>query len=688
MAICELKWPKVNHKYAPVPGEQENFLFRPRPLPSEFANTCLKLVPGGYDNPGKLTLKPYQTGPVDAITEWYGNRRIMFKGPTRTFKSGMAEVVMYWGMKYLSINGMIAYAEHDTVSLIFRTRISPMIRQNKEMRVLWNGVEDNLTTKNIVLRNCLWRAASAQDINDIASMGAGFVIGSEVSKWQRLKDNPILKMYGRQSAYPAELRASILESTPFEVGDYFYEEIYRDGTLVLQPHYPCPVCGEFQVFQDKNIRLREDEVEEHSRQAARLRDEKEKAVKYLCPNCNQEITEHDRVTMDSKVVWAAPGEVDITFHPDIHDEESRRKFIAERRIWEQPGEAIDKCGNISGLPRTRYDRVCFDWNRSVDVNFTFYEWLAQFFDSCKKADKYHTYENETNCHFWNPAPTHKQSISALENKKGDYYMFAGNGHGNFIPDDVLRVTAGIDTQNDEFYYCIIGWGPYMKMYVLRHGRIYCPVDKPEYTDRLVLLNIFRDGLLNKNVLQKKDGTIMPILTGFVDRGGEKRHADIDLIDENISNIWAYTGAANSDLKMFNDEGLVVKSKTCPGFYCAAMKVSELMGEIMESDKFILPLDCGRDFMAQALNHVHDVEIDSKGNPKKVMRKIDPDHYRSCLNMALAAAILEKLDKSLNDSADITSFQKPVINIPQAQPNRNPNINQGYFQHALGGGRRF
>ena len=50
---------------------------------------------------------------------------MIFKGPMQTAKSLMAKGCMFWAMKYLGINGIVAYAEDGTVSSMFRKKIAP-----------------------------------------------------------------------------------------------------------------------------------------------------------------------------------------------------------------------------------------------------------------------------------------------------------------------------------------------------------------------------------------------------------------------------------------------------------------------------------------------------------------------------------------------------------------------------------
>ena len=657
--LPSIRFPRLRHEWPGVPGERELLIPTTIPRPSEFANDHLWLVPGGYGIPGKLTLKPCQIFPTDLIVEWHGSRRVIFKGPTRTAKSLMAEVGMFWAMKFLGVNGVVAYAEDGTVSTMFRTKIAPMIRgehgHNKILRELWDGKADNLTQEKIILKNCFWRTASAQGLNDLASFGAGFVYGSEVAKWERMSDNPIAKLYGRQDDYPMELRYSIIESSPREIGDYLHQECFKPGTLIVEPHYPCPVCGEYQTLRDSQLKLRDNGTEDPSRQAARLRYEREKAVYYQCIHCNQEITESGRREMDSRVVYAAPSQVDITV----------------KKRHEQTGEKIDRSGNVIGPTRDQYDQICVTWNRGVDLNFPFYEWLARFFESCHSADKYQLYENETNARHFETNTDRRTEISALESKRSDYHMIATAKNDNYIPDEVLDITAALDSQKDHFYYLIMGWGTHRAAWVLRYGMIYCPITSPYYSDPAIVLQTVTEELIIKNPLVKRDGSQLGIRGMLVDRGGIRPTSSTDYLVRNVPGLMAYIGAARDD----PSKDLIYKSEKGPWFMGKTERLSERISQLLETDMFYLPADCGIEFMNQILRQYHEEIEDAHGNKKTVWRHGGEDHYRDCLNYNYAVGELLQHDLILRNSIYVEKLkelahpakQEPEVKRPEPEP---------------------
>ena len=617
--------PRVRHKYPLSEGEKKTYRIRRRPLPSVWAEENLTLAEGAYTFPGRLFLKEFQKTPLDLILQF---SKVIFCGPVQSGKSLLADCAMFYGMAVLGLNGLIAYAENSTVKEVFKVRLRPMIEKNKCLRELWDGVEDNLTIENILLRTCFWRVGSAQDKNSLATFNAGMVIGSEVGKWRKMSYDPVGMLYGRQESYPEGLRKAVLESSPYDIGDYLHGEIYKSGTIILQPHVPCPLCGKYQVLADSQIKLRQNgSGEEPDHDPGRIRAEKEAGTMYECIHCKQEIRERDRIDMGKKVVWAAPE-------------------IIEEDIFKQKAETINPGGSVSS-DRSRFDSVCCHWNRLIDENFTFSECLARFFESLTSSEKRKTYENETMARF-SKKKNNRIEINYLEGKKQEYRQ---GEPGSFVPDDVLVITAGIDSQDQEFYCAVQGWGPYLSSWILRHGKFYCPITESTNLNKETMLNGFIKEFFSRP-FTKRNGTIVPVRLAFIDRGGH-RPDDVDYIVSKIGFLHAYIGLTYSDPK----KELVFKSETGNYYLGQSEQLSEYVGNLIETDSFFFPSDVGYDFLKQITNQFHLKKVDKYGGAKSIWIKGGNDHYRSCLNMSYAAAKMLNLDTALFSEAVINNLEE-------------------------------
>src|SRR5664279_3814866 len=175
---------KPAHEHPLTPAERRAFRIETKPLTLEWAEKNITLVSPGYIFPGPYRAKPWQREIVNA---WHYWSNVFQVGPVQVGKSVNFDIPMYYAMSVLGLNGMVTYSESGTVESVFNLRIKDMIVRNKILAENWSGKEDDLTTSNLKLLNSVWRIASAQNKNDLATFSAALVIGSEVAKWKHMK---------------------------------------------------------------------------------------------------------------------------------------------------------------------------------------------------------------------------------------------------------------------------------------------------------------------------------------------------------------------------------------------------------------------------------------------------------------------------------------------------------------------
>ena len=514
----QFDFPKLKPTFTLSEQERSAYTISDRPNIVDWCQKNIRLTKG-YTQPGAFVARPWQIEPLNWIHEW---NNIYFLGPTQTGKSTMADMFIAYAMGVYRVNGMVAYSEGETVRTVFKIRIREMIERNPVLRDLWSGKDDDLTIDNIILEQCLWRVASAQNKNSLATFPAAVVVGSEVGKWERMPFNPIDALKARQgSYYSMGLAKTILETTPYEPEDYMYKEVFKSGTLLLRPHYPCLHCGKYQELTDAQIKLRIVDGQEPNHAPERIRQEGEKACFYECAHCKQEITEMQRIPAWERVVWAAPA-------IEQEDFSQQAEFIA-------PDGTIDR-------DKTKYDAICGQWTRLTDVNFKFSECLARFFESKNDPEKMKSYQNDTMARYY-----HKKSgqisVSYIESKKRNYFQ---NRKDTPIPDDVVIITAGFDSQDQGFYGAFYGWGARMTCFLLRHHYVYAPITDSSYRDKQVMFDKFQKEMFSKPFF-RDGGMEVDLKLGLIDRGGH-RPDDVDFIVAHDHKIQAYIGLTKTDPK--------------------------------------------------------------------------------------------------------------------------------------------
>lgn len=668
---------KQTHKFPLYESEKKSFRIEKKPLTLEWAEKNISLVSPGYIYPGPYKARPWQREIVNA---WHYWDTVIEVGAVQTGKSLNIDLPMYYCQSVLGLNGMVAYSETDTVESVFNLRIKDMIKNNAVLRSNWSGKDDDLTTSNLKLKNCLWRIASAQNKNDLATFSAAICIGSEVAKWKRMKSfNPVLMFKGRSGAFHSSSTTKlILESSPFEIGDYLYKETFKSGAIIVTPHYQCVHCGCWQEWTDYQIKLRRIGDKEPDHSPERIRELAEAGTYYECKGCGCEITETERAAVDEKVIWAAPK---------IDSEDFKQE--AEKIL--EDGTII---GRLEGGRRRGYDAIAYNFSRLVDVSYQFYKCLALFFETKNDPESKRTYETETMAR-WPKRQARKIEVSYLEAKKVNGFYQYGDRHR--IPEDVLALTYGGDTQDNGFYYAIFGWGYMMSCWLIRHDFIPCPMDPNKNLQ--AVFGKFREGLYVEP-LRWADGMEADWRYGLQDRGGH-RPEDVDYICSRMPNIKPYVGLTRVDDK----RPAVFKSDNGIWFLGQPQMLSDFTGTLLGSDHLYFPWDTGKDFFDQVWRQFFEKRINTKGVQEEVWVHgyQGADHYRDCFNLAYAAAKLAGLDKKLFNQTMCETMKnkraQPAI-IPetkQEQPRQPEQVRQSvdprrmqrgsgnYFRRAYGRG---
>jgi phage terminase large subunit GpA-like protein len=677
---------RVTHEYPILESERRAGRIEERPLTLEWAEKNIRLVSPGYVFPGPYRAHPWQR---EIVNSWHYWNSVYEVGAVQIGKSVNFDIPMYYAITMLGVNGMVAYSESDTVESVFNLRIKDMIKHNPCLRDNWTGKDDDLTSANLKLKNCLWKIASAQNRNDLATFSAALCIGSEVAKWKTMKSyNPVLMLKGRAGIFNQTGQTKLLlESSPFEIGDYLYKEVHKSGTLIVTPHYRCPHCGYWQEWSDYNIILRKTGKEEPDHRPERIRQDGALAVWYECAGCKQEITEEQRAAIDGAVVWAAPG---------IDQED----FKQERETINDDGSIP---GRLEGGKRKGYDAIAYKFSRLVDLSFSFFKCLALFFETKNDPEAKRTYETETMAR-WPKRQARKMEVSYLEAKKVKGFYQYGDNHR--IPDDVVALTFGGDSQKDGFYYSIYGWGYMMSCWLIRHDFIKCPSD-PNQNHQNVYVN-FKNALYSEP-LRWQDNTEADWRYGLLDRGGH-RPDDVDFICSHMSNIKAYVGAAKYDDK----KSAIYKSDTGNFFLGQPQMLSDFTGTLLGSDMMYFPWDTTAEYFDQIWRQFFEKRINTKGEQEEVWihgyagdgkateSGTGPDHYRDCFNLAYAAAKLAGLDKKLFNEEyckqskqnktkiiDIQSMPQKPKQIEEQSNRIDPRLRRqgGYFKRSYGRGFR-
>ena len=376
------------------------------------------------------------------------------------------------------INNMIGYViDQDPGSILFihpttidakeysKLRIAPMIR---DCRALRRKVSDpksrdsgNTITQKTYPGGILTMCGSTE-AHALASKPIRYVFGDERDRWATSagdEGDPWLLAQARQTTfYNAK---SVEVSTPTVKNASAIEKSYARGTMERWCSR-CPSCGTYHEIRFDDIRFEYEETE--------IRHEKTytvTAVYWACPECGAAATEDEMKKAPAK--WIAEN-------PDAMTASGTRSFWLSS--WASPWSS---------------------WAKSVQM------FLSARGDSRALQVVYNTRFGL----LWEDRGDLMDEDGMLARRED--YGTNENGDPTELPDGVLVLTCGVDTQDDRLEYEVIGFGHFGENWGVRKGVI---MGKPDTDAVWQALDDVRS-----HVFRFADGKGLPISLTFMDEGG-------------------------------------------------------------------------------------------------------------------------------------------------------------------------
>lgn len=618
--------PALSHEYPLSNSEKNAFRVEPLPDPCDWIEQNIKLS-SYYAKPGKIKLQKWQKGIIRYLVDpqW---KQINIVGSTQTGKSFVVECALAYLINYKRTSFLVCYATEDTVEKTFSTRLRPLITENPVLSRYVKNPKDLTVSEMKMDSNIIVRTATAASRTSIASFQSKIVYGSEVSKYRSAEYDVVKLLKGR---YGAHLDTGdyklILESSPYEVGDPFYNEVYKLGTIILYPFTPCPYCKRHFVIKNDLIKELPNEkgVSDHNYNRIRV----DEAAYLECPYCKAHIEENHHITMMDEVVWAAGP------------------------------EDIDENGNL--LKTYKGYAITLWFGRLVNWAYKFSDSLANYFEAYQSNNITSLYSYlQEDCAEFVSYKSKKLADSYLSTKQGGYNQF---GKDAIYDNDIICALVGMDTQDDGYYYVIQGFCANMKQYILRAEFIDCDTKKAENQDmHNVYKKVYERIFLEKYL--REDGSEIPIIFGLIDRGGHKP-SEVDYICKRISVLHPYIGGT-----LGRKMALIEPSKTGSHFIGNTEMLSKLVEKWSQSDGWFIPDDIQPEFVRQFVAQYWEQTILKNGAKKEDwIHNVKPDHYRDCCNYIMGGAVYLQLERRLFEEKGIEQLKRirPASAIPKNKP---------------------
>lgn len=494
-------------------------MFRPPALQtvSEWADANRILVSESSSEPGRWRTEraPYQRGIMDAFTET-GIWKIVIMASAQTGKTEM-ELNMMGRAIDVDPGPMLFIQPTDGFAEDFsKRRVAPMIRacpvlKRKVYEAKSRDAGNTIGMKTFPGGSVAFTGANSP--TELAGRPVRYVFCDEIDRFPAsagTEGNPLKLAERRTETFRERGRKMVLTSTPTIKGASEIERNYLQGTQE-EWHTECPHCHTFSFIRFDHIRFDKEEYkDEAGEKQYHVRN-----VRWRCPVCERETGEFDTKRCPAKWVSKNP-------------------------------EAVE-----AGVRSFRLNAFMSPWSDWKDI-------CRSFLGAKDDPDLLKVFRNTMLGETWE-IRDHSGVPEQLHARREKYDAEVPNG--------VLVLTMGVDTQDNRLEYEIVGWDREEQSWGISRGVIPGIPDTRSVWEEI-------DALMDRQ-WKLPNGMALKVMAAFVDSGGHYTQDVYRACAERFSNgrkIFAIKGDDGQDKE-----------------YVSMMKKS---GPI-KSPKFVIGVDSGK-----------------------------------------------------------------------------------------------
>lgn len=450
---------------AAIAGAVRNFKPPEDLTVAEWADKYRRLPDSSAEpGPWRTERTPYLREPMEAFTDPKIRKLVMVAAS----QVGKSELIL----------NIIAYIiDQDPGSILFvqptlddarkfsRLRVAPMIRDSKRLKAKVSDIKAKDSGNTILQKSFpggMLTITGSNSASALASTPARYILGDERDRWATsagTEGDPWALAEARQATF---YNAKAIEvSTPTVKGASNIEDSYYQGTQERWNHC-CPECGEYGEIIFDRIHFEHTVTKVRGKKVYKITG----PVTWACPSCGCIIPEEVMKRQPAK--WIADN-------PEAYAEGVRSFWL-----------------NAFSSPWTPWEKIVLKFLQAKD-------------DAEKLKVVYNTLLGE----LWEDRGDLVDEDTMLARRE-DYGTNTAGGPVE-LPNGVLVLTCGVDTQDNRLEYEVVGHGYYGETWGIKKGYIMGRPDTPEVWERL-------DDVVD-HVYRFADGKGLKISITCVDSGG-------------------------------------------------------------------------------------------------------------------------------------------------------------------------
>lgn len=354
-------------------------------------------------------------------------------------------------------SAMLIQPTREDMQKFSRVRIAPMIRDSKPLREKVADVKTRDSGNTIlqkVFPGGVLTLAGSNSPSALASTPIRYIFGDERDRWAKsagTEGDPWELTKARQTTFYN--RKSVEVSTPTVKGRSNIETAFYRGTQERWS-YQCPHCGEWHDIRFDDIRFTPETQEINRRKVYSAHD-----IGWACPSCGAISSETEMRRQPKK--W-------IAANPSAYDKGVRSFWL-----------------NAFSSPWTSWETI-----------------IVRFLEAKDDPERLQVVFNTLLGELW-------EDRGDIESE--DEYLSRREEYPAELPNGVLALTCGVDTQDNRLEYEVVGHGHYDEKWGIEKGVIMGRPDTAEVWERL-------DDVID-HVYKFADGKGLKIGRTFVDSGG-------------------------------------------------------------------------------------------------------------------------------------------------------------------------
>jgi len=363
---------------------------------------------------------PYLAGIMDA-SFFPSVQTIIVVSAPQVGKSAFADTCVGYAIDRDPGPALYVYPDEDTATENAKDRIIPMINASPRLRSYLTGSADDEAAKRINLQHMQIYMAWARSAIKLGNKSIRYLIFDEVDKYPptagKREADPISLGEARTTTYKYLGRKIWKISTPTTEDGPIWRAFTEEAQVIFDYHVRCPECGKRQVMEFEQIKWPEDERDPRRVELLNL-------ARYQCKHCSAMWDDYQRDMAVARGEWRTRPQ-----------EDGQRT----RGLWPY-------------LEDERPLKIAFHIPSWLSHFVGLSEVAAAFLRSLADKTKLKDFRNKHQALPWLDYTQEREEdkILALRDDRPRGLVPSG--------DVVSCLTAGVDTQDNGFWYEIRAWG--------------------------------------------------------------------------------------------------------------------------------------------------------------------------------------------------------------------------------------